>query len=88
MREKAKGIDPLAIEMNGDNQAEFIAANVEDVDRVAAFDLHRIDVWKGPRHRNRILPSRRFHDRDPNVKALDSTGMIFRSRFEKRFFDD
>jgi hypothetical protein len=76
------------IEMDGHHEAEFVPADIEDIDGVAALDLHGVNVGERLLHFHRISPLGGADNRDPKFQRLGGTGMLARCGLQKGFFDD
>lgn len=74
MSEKVEDKDLLAVVVDGRNQAEIIAAHVEDGDRFAAFHLRLIGVGKHPAGFDEILPRAGEHQPGPIVQGTAGLG--------------
>ena len=85
---KAERVDPLAVEMDGDDETKLMVADVANIHRISALHLYRVDVGERALHLHGIPPMLGKNDFRPNLQRFRRARMRHGRRFEERFFND
>jgi len=88
VREEAKGEDALTVKMDCADEPEFVSANIEDVNRVAAGDAHRIGMRIGRADIPDVAPSGAADRLAPPAQLRSGSGVPRSRLMEKGIFDD
>ena len=87
MGEKIQDEDFLPVIMDGGDQPEIIAADIEDGDGFPAFHLHLVGVGEHPASFDEILPGPGEHEAGPVLQRPDRLGKAPGIKAEGGSFD-